>query len=460
LLLEGLYKWRAKVRREIINTKILTNDLGSFCYKLCKELLPQYLQTEGVTIFINDKVAGILRLRGTSGLASGELLRDVVVEHSSRSWVAKAFSSGTALAEYSKHGSLVKGRTSENVLDIFSRIYWPIQVQHRLSEDVARRAKRDQVIGVIRLVNIESSYDKVNNNPFSILDFIRVAFLAELIYMMIESFSDLKVEGFDRDVAFHGASASADGILKNISMVESLLFGENEIYTTPRQFKLEPLHAIQDEVVRRCLRNALAYAHDLVGQIDRATPPQELLFASGSGAGGTPKVERLLSDVIIATEKLIPMQMTVHQLPHRYDFGYFVAGNKVQPFAKDGSFGPLPSPVLGETQDLISVFRNVFENCVKYKKPNGPLKIEVSFREDADFVHVRVRDYGIGVAEQDAARIFTRGVRTAEARDRQMRGGGLGLWHCRELLRKTRAQIKAEVMQDGLSIIVSLRRAK
>jgi len=68
---------------------------------------------------------------------------------------------------------------------------------------------------------------------------------------------------------------------------------------------------------------------------------------------------------------------------------------------------------------LKTVFENVIDNAVKYKKPDQPrAHIDVSCAMDRDgtrqYVTVSVRDAGIGMDEQQAAQCFYRGKGTGE----------------------------------------------
>lgn len=70
------------------------------------------------------------------------------------------------------------------------------------------------------------------------------------------------------------------------------------------------------------------------------------------------------------------------------------------------------------------VVRNLLVNAIEYAE-NGPVEVRVAANETAVAVHVR--DYGIGMAKDQAAHVFDRFWRADPARARTSGGTGLGL---------------------------------
>lgn len=91
------------------------------------------------------------------------------------------------------------------------------------------------------------------------------------------------------------------------------------------------------------------------------------------------------------------------------------------------NFGEPPQrlSVLGDRRLLVSAVFNLLDNAVKYS-PAGSV-VEVRGRQDAEWVEIRVRDQGIGIAAGDRDRIFERFYRVESARARHLGGTGLGL---------------------------------
>ncbi|MBI5471440.1 MAG: HAMP domain-containing protein [Ignavibacteriae bacterium] len=81
--------------------------------------------------------------------------------------------------------------------------------------------------------------------------------------------------------------------------------------------------------------------------------------------------------------------------------------------------------VLGDKERLRVVFENLFENAIKYNKPNG--SVVVSYRRSDGAVQVSITDTGVGVAPEHQSRIFERFYRVDRNRSREVGGTGLGL---------------------------------
>jgi signal transduction histidine kinase len=78
------------------------------------------------------------------------------------------------------------------------------------------------------------------------------------------------------------------------------------------------------------------------------------------------------------------------------------------------------------------VVRNLLSNAVKYSPVGARIKVRVSGNGVA---RVAVTDEGIGIAEEDQARLFTRFVRIETKSTERVSGTGLGLWLSREIAR-------------------------
>jgi signal transduction histidine kinase len=78
------------------------------------------------------------------------------------------------------------------------------------------------------------------------------------------------------------------------------------------------------------------------------------------------------------------------------------------------------------------VVRNLLSNAVKYSPVGARIRVRVSGNGIA---RVAVTDEGIGIAEEDQARLFTRFVRIETSSTARVSGTGLGLWLSREIAR-------------------------
>jgi len=100
--------------------------------------------------------------------------------------------------------------------------------------------------------------------------------------------------------------------------------------------------------------------------------------------------------------------------------------------------------VLGYETRLEQVWVNLLENAIKFNRPDGEVRVDVT--RDTERALVCVRDTGTGIPSRDLPRIFERFYRVDKARSRATGGTGLGL-----------AIVKHAVEQMGGSISVESR---
>ncbi len=89
--------------------------------------------------------------------------------------------------------------------------------------------------------------------------------------------------------------------------------------------------------------------------------------------------------------------------------------------------------LLATEDDIYQVAFNLMENAVKYNVPGG--KVDVNVCRRGDKVVLTVTDTGLGIPEEDLARIFDRFYRVDKARSRAAGGTGLGLSIARDTAR-------------------------
>lgn len=99
----------------------------------------------------------------------------------------------------------------------------------------------------------------------------------------------------------------------------------------------------------------------------------------------------------------------------------------------------------------------LLDNAVKYS--DEIQKVDVSIEEDHDhkMVRITVRDYGLGIPEEDLSKIFHRFYRVDKARSRAKGGNGLGLSIAKQLVESYEGDIRAtSELGKGTSITFSL----
>jgi signal transduction histidine kinase len=105
--------------------------------------------------------------------------------------------------------------------------------------------------------------------------------------------------------------------------------------------------------------------------------------------------------------------------------------------------GSDPAPVRCDHRRTAAIIANLLDNAFKYS-PEGGL-VEVKCRvEPAGSVQVTVRDHGLGIAEEDLPRLFTRFGRIVTAQNSHIAGTGLGLYLSRRLALMHSGEISVE----------------
>lgn len=85
------------------------------------------------------------------------------------------------------------------------------------------------------------------------------------------------------------------------------------------------------------------------------------------------------------------------------------------------------SPVLiqADLSELEIMFNNLVSNAVKYNRDSG--RVEIALFRQGEVVTIRVSDTGIGMSEEETARLFKEFVRIKNSKTRGILGTGLGL---------------------------------
>lgn len=433
------------MRRAIINAKIDSDDLGSFLFRLFnRHNFHKLMSAEAAGIFAIEH-SNMLRLRGTTGLASGVHMAEISFHLDDEVNVARVFRDKSPKIEFGRGQPLTLGRSAEvTTSGQFAKAYWPLRVRSTSSPAAQIHAARP-CIGVIRIVNYATPH--THKAPFTWIPICCLIYAAESLYNVLDSFIATDEASFNKDAAFHAAQSVTDTIAKNIDVVRRAIFDDiyPELQNTKPLFFLSRRNDqsnIDPNRLKTILNTAHASAKALGFQIDRAN-----LGLPKSKNEWTPKI---ITDVLIRALETVEDMRISHSALEPIERPY--PGELFKQFEKQ----PMPPPVRGSPEALISVFANLCENSVKYRKVGKKIRIRLSLELQPTHLEIRFRDYGIGVLAGEEERIFTRGYRTPRARDHAVRGGGLGLAWCREVLEFYSGSISARRHDDGLEMIVRL----
>ncbi|MDR1216965.1 MAG: HAMP domain-containing histidine kinase [Oscillospiraceae bacterium] len=113
--------------------------------------------------------------------------------------------------------------------------------------------------------------------------------------------------------------------------------------------------------------------------------------------------------------------------------------------------GDLPQ-VPGDPSRLKQVFLNLFDNAAKYARDGK--RISVSLRPEAEYIVIRIRDYGPGIPEDELESVKMKFYKGSNSKER---GSGIGLAVCDEIIRYHGGSLELQNADDGgLVVTVSL----
>ena len=174
-------------------------------------------------------------------------------------------------------------------------------------------------------------------------------------------------------------------------------------------------------------------ARQIAGQIEMQTEKLNFLIQS------LIRTSRLENGIVAVVPKEDRILELIHDLPH-----------PASAQAKGVEYH-----IVEEMPDICACFdrkwtvealSNLVDNAVKYTPLGG--KVTVSVQEYEMFVRIDVADTGIGISEEETAKIFARFYRSPHVQEE--RGVGLGLYLAREILHREGGYIKvASVPGEG-----------
>jgi signal transduction histidine kinase len=122
---------------------------------------------------------------------------------------------------------------------------------------------------------------------------------------------------------------------------------------------------------------------------------------------------------IVNIERLIQDAVSMVKFSSRHQFEYTVEPDAM--FMK------------GDQAKLRQVLQNLVSNAVKYSPKGGKVTITVT-EHSADLIMVSVADSGIGIPPEKIGKLFQKFSRVDAGEAKEIKGAGLGLWICREIV--------------------------
>lgn len=122
---------------------------------------------------------------------------------------------------------------------------------------------------------------------------------------------------------------------------------------------------------------------------------------------------------------------------------------------RDGKFGDLK--VFADRLRIEQVLNNLLSNAIKYSPDEK--KIIVYSKKTPTEITIKVRDFGIGIPEEERNNIFERFYRTKDM-PVSISGFGLGLYISRDIIRRHNGKIWVEAEEKGSAFYITLPLTK
>ena len=182
-------------------------------------------------------------------------------------------------------------------------------------------------------------------------------------------------------------------------------------------------------------------ARNIAAQIERQTNKLNFLIQS------LIKTSRLESGMI----SVAPGNNRVDELISKLDYAEAAAQNGI-------SFSVGEVPRLTAFFDMkwtLEALENIVDNALKYTPPGG--SVEIGVKEYEMFVRIDIKDTGIGMKEEETAKIFSRFYRSPAVSGKE--GVGIGLYLVREILSREGGYVKVD-SRPGEGSVFSVFLAK
>lgn len=111
-----------------------------------------------------------------------------------------------------------------------------------------------------------------------------------------------------------------------------------------------------------------------------------------------------------------------------------------------------------DIERMESVVYNLLSNALKFTPNGGRIEVILSLREEEESVTLTVRDTGIGIPKDKQGMIFERFAQASRAVDSNMKGSGIGLSLCRDIVTLHHGEISVDSRPgEGASFTVKLK---
>ncbi len=124
---------------------------------------------------------------------------------------------------------------------------------------------------------------------------------------------------------------------------------------------------------------------------------------------------------------IIDQQVALHQM------------KSDKPVAFNICIDPSEMKIYADNVHLNNIISNLIENSINYSRETA--RIEISCSQDEGYSYISIKDYGIGIENQNIKRIFDKFYRVPNGNIHNVKGYGLGLFYVKQIVEKHEGEI-------------------
>lgn len=406
-------------RKTIVGGAAFKNDVGSLVRSFI-ELSQDLLQYEAAAAWVYDPRRARIFLRGVTGVRVDGPLANYSEGRRDSTLIGESFSSAESIYEAQRPELFADRPEFRNLPhELENGVALPVSVD----EDVKLSGEWLGCLGVVVILNHYSEIEGVRHfTEFTWEDEAIFQFANEMLAVLIFQLLRSRDHESDYERQTHGARTNLQCAKQNLQFLQARV-GVDQLL--PARFV-------------NYIPNAIDWIEDLERQINRG----ELLVREDLRTSKTPLFGRVLAPV---------MQLVMRSAQAKKIADFELIGFDLI----DSSFRDIPF-VRANPAALITVFRNLGENSLKYRSPRRAPRVEVGVTWDADRVRVSWRDNGLGVDPAESEDIFREGYRGNRARAVNTQGMGVGLYDSSRLLELMGGSIRLGQSSVGSEFVVHI----
>ena len=407
------------VREKVVSAISRSMDLNSALHRILQSLKSQ-TNIEAGSVYLYDEKTRLLRLHATTGIYTEKNLpkHDIVFNRRDNKYITwSSFKDGsiTSLSHAKEIGNSAK-YIEITRSPISSLLLIPIL-------KIRKGGSERNAIGVLRVINKLL----LHNSKYELISFTKedveiFSYICEIIGLSSHMFlsKENRISYFEK--IMHGTKSNIQTSIQNLEFLE---VRGNLDKNLPKDLQFTVFDTKE-------------WLYDIKNQMDRLDAPYS--------AELDVETISLTGDILFNSKRLFEKSSENNDIKPRFTS-----------LEKEGFFN-LPR-VKGNPRALMTVFRNLVENAVKYRKHDEKIcEIELSYQVLDEHVVIYFTDFGIGIPDEDEFDVFDEGFRSENAIRQDPAGTGLGLTQSRDIMRSMDGDLLLKTT-NPVTVVVKIKKA-